>query len=330
MKTWAKKQILASRALRLAGSVRTPSAAVLMYHSVMPDPARYSDSLGNIIHRESEFRLQMELIARHYQPLSMDDLVDALQNRKGLPKRSVVITFDDGYTDNSEIAAPILNDFGISSTFYITVDCVERRTLPWPSRLRYAFRNTTRSVWTDAQNKTRQLDIPRERQDAFVSACDDCCQLSGQIQEDFLLRVERELECQLPSQLKDLMMNYDRIRSLARQGHIVGSHTMTHPNMAYINDGDAHTELAESKRRLEAQLNTQVKHFAYPCPALSPHWNELTTKKTRDVGYASAVTTNSGLVGFGDNLLQLNRVKPTKTLHGLQWNLECAFAGRRV
>src|SRR5215467_1389390 len=181
MKTWAKKRILASHALRLAGSVRTPSAAVLMYHSVMPDPGRYADSLGDMIHCESEFRLQMELIARHYQPVSMDDLVDALQNGKGLSKRSVVITFDDGYTDNSEIASPILNHFGIPSTFYITVDCVEKRTLPWPSRLRYAFRNTRLSLWTDAQNKACTLDNPRNRQDAFLSACDDCCQLTGQV-----------------------------------------------------------------------------------------------------------------------------------------------------
>ena len=31
------------------------SAAILMYHSVMPYPAAHSDSLGSIIHSESEF-----------------------------------------------------------------------------------------------------------------------------------------------------------------------------------------------------------------------------------------------------------------------------------
>jgi len=329
MKTWAKKQILASHALRLAGNLREPSTAILMYHSVMLDPAQYADSLGDMIHPESEFRLQMELIARDYLPLSLDDLVGALQTGRDLPKRSVVITFDDGYTDNSEIALPILNHFGIAATFYITVDCVEKRTLPWPSRLRYAFRNTLRSTWTDSQAKVWTLS-PAGRQAAFVSVCDECCQLTGRVQEDFVLRVERELESHVPSQLGALMMNYDQIRDLARQGHIVGSHTMTHPNMAYIHNGELRTELAESKRRLEVQLNMQVKHFAYPCPALSPHWNERTKEATRAVEYSSAVTTNSGLVEVGDNPLQLKRLKPTKTVGGLQWNLECAFAGRTI
>ena len=330
MKIWAKRKILASHALRLAGNLRKPGAAVLMYHSVLPDPARYTDSLGEMIHSESEFRLQMELIARQYCPLSLDDLVDALQKGRDIPRRSIVITFDDGYTDNSEIAMPILNHFGVPATFYITVDCVERRTLPWPSRLRYALRNTQCSSWTDSQAKVWMLDNPRDRQIAFLSACDACCQLTGQVQEDFVLRVERELESRMPGHLADLMMNYDQIRSLAHQGHIVGSHTLTHPNVAYIHNGEVQTELAESKRRLESQLNMQVRHFAYPCPALSPHWNGRTTETTRSVGYGSAVTTNSGLVEVGDNPLQLKRLKPTKTVEGLQWNLECAFAGRTV
>jgi len=330
MKTWAKNQILASHALRLAGNFRPPSAAVLMYHSVMPDPGKYSDSVGDIIHSESEFRLQMELIARHYRPVSLDDLIGALQNGRELAKRSVVITFDDGYTDNSENAMPILNCLGVPATFYITVECVERRTLPWPSRLRYAFRNTNQSTWTDTRSKVWMLDNPRDRQEAFLTACDECCQLTGQIQEDFVQRLQQELESCLPSQLADLMMNYDQIRSLAKHGHIVGSHTMTHPNMAYVDDRAAQTELEESKRRLENQLNLQVKHFAYPCPALTPHWNERTTETACALGYASAVTTDSGLVAPGDNPLQLKRLKPTKTADGLRWNLESAFAGRRA
>ena len=180
-------------------------ARVRSAYGDMPDPGKYSDSVGDIIHSESEFRLQMELIARHYRPVSLDDLIGALQNGRELAKRSVVITFDDGYTDNSKNAMPILNCLGVPATFYITVECVERRTLPWPSRLRYAFRNTNQSTWTDTRSKVWMLDNPRDRQEAFLTACDECCQLTGQIQEDFVQRLQQELESCLPSQLADLM-----------------------------------------------------------------------------------------------------------------------------
>jgi len=345
MREWIKKTILAGGALRLAGNLRGPSAAILMYHSVLPDPAAQSESLGDIVHSQGEFRAQMELLACNYHPLSLDQAVKYLRGEDGLPKRSVVVTFDDGYADNHEIAMPILNRFGVPGTFYATVDCVENRRLPWPSRLRFAFRRTKVTAWTDPLAKSSlpksslrksslakswNLSHPPNRDQAFLAACDLCCQLSGTAQEDFVQRVEQELQASVPSESGSLMMSYDQLRKLAGHGHAVGSHTMTHPNMAYLNEGDAYGELAESKHRLELELGGPIKHFSYPCPALFPHWSERTVEQSRALGYETAVTTNSGLTRSGDNPLCLKRIHPTKTVEGLRWNLESAFAGRTV
>ncbi|MBZ5683735.1 MAG: polysaccharide deacetylase family protein [Acidobacteriia bacterium] len=328
MKDFAKKAILASRALRLISP--GASAAILMYHSVMPDPAAHADSLGGIIHAQSEFRAQMELLARDYHPMTLDAVVEGLNGGKDLPSRSVVVTFDDGYTDNAEVAMPILNQLGIAATFYVTVDCVEQRTLPWPSRLRFAFRKTKLRTWTDSRAKSWQLDDSDSCERAYLASCDNCCQLSGKVQEDFVRSTEEQLQAAAPGDLSSLMMSYDQIRSLARHGHIVGSHTMTHPNMAYIPEQDAKAEFAESKQHLERELKATIKHFSYPCPAMTPHWNEKTVAQSRSVGYDSAVTTNGGVTRRGDNPLSLKRIRPTKTAEGLRWNLECAFAGRAV
>ena len=328
MKDLAKRAILASGALRLISPSAT--AAILMYHSVMPEPAAHSDSLGGIIHSESEFRAQMELLARDYHPVSLNEVVDGLNSQKDLPSRSVVVTFDDGYTDNSEVAMPILNQLGIPAAFYVTVDCVEQRKLPWPSRLRFAFRKTKLRAWVDSRGAAWQLDDSDSRERAYLVSCDDCCQLSGKVQEDFVRSVEEQVQAAVPGDLSSLIMSYDQIRSLAQHGHIVGSHTMTHPNMAYIPEQDAKAELAESKQRLERELKVTIRHFSYPCPAMTPHWNEKTVAQSRSVGYDSAVTTNGGVTRCGDNPLSLKRIRPTKTAEGLRWNLECAFAGRAV
>jgi peptidoglycan/xylan/chitin deacetylase (PgdA/CDA1 family) len=120
------------------------------------------------------------------------------------------------------------------------------------------------------------------------------------------------------------------VRGLAQRGHIVGSHTMTHPNLAHLGVEDARRELVESKRRMEAQINAKVVHFSYPCPALFPNWTEQTTEESQRAGYETAVTTSSGLARRNDNPLALKRVRPSKTVDGLRWNLETAFAGRAV
>ena len=112
----------------------------------------------------------------------------------------IVVTFDDGYADNYEVAMPVLNHAGVPATFYVTVDCVENKRLPWPSRLRFAFRNTKRSAWSDSQGKNWPLNLPAEREAAFLSSCDACCQLSGAVQENFVVGVERGLEAKIPCQ----------------------------------------------------------------------------------------------------------------------------------
>ena len=328
MKDLAKRAILASGALRLVSS--DASAAILMYHSVMADPAAHADLLGGIVHSDAEFRAQMQILSREYRAVSMGNLVETLEAGEEIPKRCVVVTFDDGYTDNYEVAMPILNELGIPATFYITVDCVERRKLPWPSRLRFAFRKTERAEWTDNHGKLWSLRDFDSRERAFVTSCNDCCQLSGHTQEDFVRGVEERLQAAATDNAGSLMMNYDQIRSLVQHGHIVGSHTMTHPNMAYITEDESNIELSESKQRLERQLNAAVTHFSYPCPAMTPHWNEQTVAQTRSIGYDSAVTTNGGVTQAGDNTQSLKRIRPTKTAEGLRWNLECAFAGRAM
>jgi peptidoglycan/xylan/chitin deacetylase (PgdA/CDA1 family) len=272
----------------------------------------------------------MELLARRYRPVSLDQVGQFLSGETALPDRSVVVTFDDGYADNYEIAAPVLNRVGVPATFYVTVESVEQLRLPWPARLRFVFRTTKRAYWVDSSGRSWPLSSAVERERAYLLSCDECGQLAGKTQETYVARLEDELENQVPVESGRLMMTYDQARALVQQGHIVGSHTMSHPNMAHVSLQDAYHEMTESKHRLERQLSAAVAHFSYPCPALWPHWTEQTVTASRKAGYETAVTTNGGLTRKGDNPLSLKRISPTKTVEGLRWNLECAFAGRVV
>jgi len=326
----AKKALLSSRVLRLAARLRGRGAAILMYHSVREDPGRAEDSLGGIFHSRQVFQGQMELLASELHPISLAQLQRFLDGDGELPERAVAITFDDGYTDNHELAMPILDRLGIPAAFYVTVDCVENRRLPWPSRMRFCFRTTKRTSWPDESGKVWSLETAEDREQVYLRVCDQLCQLAGAALERNLTRVEEELDAKLPEDSSQLIMTWDQVRSLVQHGHIVGSHTMTHPNMAHLGLEDVGHELTESKQRIERQLNATVEHFSYPCPALFPSWTQQTAEESRRAGYQTAVTTNRGLVRKSDNPLLLNRVRPTKTVDGLRWNLAKAFAGRAV
>ncbi|PQP33293.1 hypothetical protein C6A37_13665, partial [Desulfobacteraceae bacterium SEEP-SAG9] len=70
-----------------------------------------------------------------------------LKFKKRIPKKAVAVTFDDGYRDNFEMAAPILDYFGIKATFYIATATIECLTPPWYVKLRHAIWETKEKEW---------------------------------------------------------------------------------------------------------------------------------------------------------------------------------------
>jgi len=297
-----------------------------MYHSVMDDPAKHTNSLGEIIHPTLKFQQQMEVIARDFNPVSMDDVALFVMGKKRLPPKPVAVTFDDGYADNLEVAAPVLNRFGIPGIVYATVGSLDKKLPPGISRLRYSFFTTKKNSWSDAKDQRWELKDRLGRSQAFEAAAECCACIAGDAQEDFVSAIEHQLEVEPVKQ--NLMLTWDQARQLIRQGHTIGSHGMSHPNLAHIKTDDVEFELGESKKRLEEELRSPICHFSYPCPILQPHWSASTVASCRKQAYATAVTVDSGPVREGDDPLVLHRVPPTLEVESLRWNLECTFIGR--
>lgn len=331
---WVKKAILGSGALRVAGALAPPAAVILMYHSVQERPGEFADSIGTgIIHSASVFERQMELLARRFNPVDLLDVLLFLKGEKRLPPRPVAVTFDDGFTDNLEIAAPILVRYGIRGAFYLTASLIGTRNPPWYARLRFAFTTSAKSEWLDPDGRRHVLSGQGLREKALLSAFDMCAPLAGGEQEAMVARIELELDAHL-SEVHNglpLMMSWDQVKQLARQGHLIGSHTLTHPNLAHVKSEEVlRTELTVSKQKIEEATHSSVEHFSYPHPALSPQWTEKTVAMTRLAGYRSAVTTTPGPVSRGANPLHLMRIGAPRPERQFLWNLQRTFCGYKV
>ncbi|MCB0181434.1 MAG: polysaccharide deacetylase family protein [Anaerolineae bacterium] len=71
------------------------------------------------------FAEQLEIIRQLGQPLSLHQLVEAHKSGE-VPHRAVVITFDDGYKNNLYNAKPLLEQFNIPATVFVTSDYVDQ------------------------------------------------------------------------------------------------------------------------------------------------------------------------------------------------------------
>lgn len=80
------------------------------------------------------FEKQMTYLkANGFQVITLAELVGFLQYRHGLPDRSVIITFDDGYRSFYEIAHPILKKFNFTATLFVYTDFIGKsaNALTW-------------------------------------------------------------------------------------------------------------------------------------------------------------------------------------------------------
>ena len=326
-KRWLKKALVRSSILPVASRFFAPAAAILAYHSVVENPQLTDYILGSSRAR-AHFERHIETLARKFSPVTIDDVAEFAKSGKRLPPRAVAVTFDDGFADNYEVALPILSRYGVPATFYIMVEAVENGTLPWYCRIRFAFNTTKKSEWTYPEtNRTCPLGTPEERRAAMPVAWDRGAALAGRPQQEFVEAIERALviDPQAAKAKHGLMMDWEQVRSLKKAGHTIGGHTLSHPNVAQVSEGDARSEILGCKQRLEEKLGAPVEHFSYPHPALNPHWSAQTLGITRDARFKSAVLTTYGSVRAGDDTLALKRMYTPADLDQFMLNLQSIF-----
>ncbi|MDT0391531.1 polysaccharide deacetylase family protein [Streptomyces dubilierae] len=101
------------------GSKTAPDTVpILMYHAVTPTP---SPPVRALSVSPEAFAGQMRLLAeRGFTPLTTARLASAWRGGPRLPRRPVLITFDDGYRGVSDHALPVLRDLGFPATIFIT------------------------------------------------------------------------------------------------------------------------------------------------------------------------------------------------------------------
>lgn len=319
-------------AVGVATHLVRPDVVILRYHSIQPScDGERGAMVRGLVHPLSVFSAQMETLAHHYNPVTVEDIFTYLCEGREIPRRSVAVTFDDGYEDNYELAAPVLHRLGIRASFYIMVSSIGGSTSPWYRRLDHAFATTSKKTWADStENCKRELADYPSRKAAFLIASRRCACLCGEMQSGAVRTIEDELEVAPLTKQQCPMMNSEQLQELQRAGHIIGSHTVSHPNLAQIGNDDLHREVIESKLQLERLLDAPVTHFSYPSPILQPHYTEETITATKKAGYRTAVTCTSGPVRAGHNPLQLTRITVPFELKEFRWVVDCTLIGRRV
>ena len=111
--------------LAFDGVVRQVQVPILMYHYVSVPPPNADIYRLDLSVTPDRFATHLlALSSTGYTTISLYDLLAHLTQGTPLPQKPVILSFDDGYRDNYENAFPLLQEFGMTATFFVVTDYI--------------------------------------------------------------------------------------------------------------------------------------------------------------------------------------------------------------
>ncbi len=236
---------------------------VLNYHRI--GNASQTPFDGGLFSATAEqFEQQLAFYRRHFDVLSIDDLATAGRNPAG---RYLLITFDDGYRDNYDLAFPLLRAARIPALFFLASGFLDAPRVPWWDEIAWMFGQTrvTRLDWREHFEQRLEWSaestiLPR------IRVLRRYWSLPGSQTVEFLDTLGQRLETgRVPAELaRTLFIDWEMARTMQAAGIQFGAHTVNHPILGRLTRAEQFFEVAHSKQRLDAELNQQTSAFSYP------------------------------------------------------------------
>lgn len=274
-KYYAKMTVHGALVLPAWPNTSMSSLSVFTYHSfcAQSKPPASFPSLP-----VSVFERQIGILKKHYRIVSLSEGIRRLSEAEhGRPMAA--ITLDDGFVDNYRVAWPALLRGAVPATIFVATDFIDRQRVPWPTRLmdianaidkREASGSGFDSVAWRRHYKEALRVLPAEKR----------------FEELERLASEHKLDG-LPERPA---MSWAQIREMQKSGIEFGSHTVFHGLLPFLEEAEVASELADSKRRIEDELQTECEYFAYPN---GDHDLGVSTQ-VENSGYRAALTQEFG------------------------------------
>jgi peptidoglycan/xylan/chitin deacetylase (PgdA/CDA1 family) len=326
-------RVLEKLASRLERTRRYLSGRVLilLYHRI----ADADSDPWQLAVTPRHFEEHLQVLRRDSRLLRLQD-VGAAAEKGRLPRRGVVVTFDDGYADNLLTGKPLLEKYDVPATVFITTGYTDQDREFWwdeldrlfiqpgvlPGTLSLRVHGHQRS-WElgdaalyDKRShqhnqgwRASEIEDPTPRHSVYRSLW----QIMHQMPENDRIHLRQDLlewaGAGSSARESHRPLSRDEIADLANGGLIeIGCHTISHPQLSALSAESQVYEIRQSKIRLEEIVGHAVTGFAYPYGQECDYTAE-TISSVMEGGFDYACTTSVGAVEPGTDRFRLPRIQ---------------------
>ena len=251
--------------------------------------------------------------------LSEDEVIYYQQKGEKIPKRSVLITFDDGYKDNFTLVYPLLRSLQIPASYFIPVGAIMDRKLGWWDIISF-FIKKTRKKTISIKGRDFSLQSNREKKRTIFRLLQLMKTEPYSQTQDLLEILSEECEVAFPSYNEQdaELMSWEEIREVLDNGIAIGAHTVSHRVLATLDENEQFEELRSSKRLLEDMLPGKIRSLSYPVGDYTA-FTQQTKELARKAGYDISFSFNTGVnYQYLTDPFDIKRIEPPIDFHSFR------------
>lgn len=195
------------------------------------------------------FREQIAFMKSSFNIVTMEQVLEAISTKEKLPEKALLLTFDDGYADNYNVAMPILEEYGVQGSFFIPGKTFTTHQLLDVNKIHYVLASA--NIYNLVEDLKKEMDYYRGQEFQYAPTEELFAKYAVASRFDIkeTVFVKQMLQTVLPEKLRniissklfakyvgvteeqlayELYMSEQQIRTMKRHGMFIGIHGYDH------------------------------------------------------------------------------------------------------
>jgi peptidoglycan/xylan/chitin deacetylase (PgdA/CDA1 family) len=245
-----------------------PVLMILNYHRIGDkDATEYDPGLFSCT--AEEFDWQIGYLKGRFRMTTLDEVLGLLSGGGRLSEPRVLITFDDGYLDNYQLAYPVLRRHNVQGVFFLPTGFAGTGRIPWWDEIAYIVKRSRRSRFRLEYPQPQDFDLEAEgTARGIMHILRLYKQPAMRDHSRFLEELERACDSLRPGTgAQRCFLDWNEAREMQHGGMAFGSHTHNHEILSKLPPKSQLEELTVSREILQKELGRNIDTLAYPVGA---------------------------------------------------------------
>lgn len=258
---------------------------IILYHGICEsNPLKFN----TLFVTQKTFEAHLKFYKNHFNVVSLDDYY---KQKFNTDRFNVCLTFDDGFANNYKYVLPLLQQYQVPATFFITAITNAGQDILWNDFISIFSKYGPGKITVNNEVYTKN------GYNKYISHAANTGLIEKLLGSDFSEKAAMMEELYPLSPFKTSPADFDywqqmsvnQIAELSASPFVtIGAHGFYHNDLAKINIDDASAELVNTKQFLENITRKAVNSFAFPYGS----YNAKVIAAAKKAGYKQLLATD--------------------------------------